>query len=651
MATIGSLVVDLTANSAQFNAGLAKADRTLKSTSARMNRSLATVDRRFQKLGRATSSWAKSLVSLRGAVGVLAGATGLGLLISKSIDFADTIAKTADAIGVSTDALQQYRFAADIAGVEQEKLDKSLTRFVRNMGELARSSSETQTALKDLDPVLLSNLRNANSIEEALRLTFRALANTGDQAKKAAIAYAIFGRSGIAMTNIVKDGSTALEEQLQKARDLGIVIDEELLRSAERAKDQFTILATVIKAQATKAVLEHAGEIANLTQKLIDGIPKIIRWTEEFAKWIGLIDETPAEKLREITSEIDTLQRRLATLRANPSRGDIGIAASIEREIAALKAEREGLRAEVARREREAQAGAASTGGKPAPGPLRVTIPPSTDPRIVAGNAAIDAHMKLLDRLEARGREVFAATRTPLEQYNARLEELNKLLEAGAIDQDTYGRAVKQAQENLDRQGSTIDGVTAKIDLQKNAFNNLGGVLDQVLDGQIKSWEDFGQVAVGVLRNILSELFRVGGAQNDIFGGGGGGLLKGVSGLFGLFGGSGGGGAVGSPGVDPFALGGVVARAHGGPLSALQPALVGERGPELFVPASSGTVVPNRALSGGGTVTVVQNITVNAGVAPTVRAEMMAMLPRFRQEAVGAVVEARRRKPGLFGFE
>lgn len=47
------------------------------------------------------------------------------------------------------------------------------------------------------------------------------------------------------------------------------------------------------------------------------------------------------------------------------------------------------------------------------------------------------------------------------------------------------------------------------------------------------------------------------------------------------------------------------ARAMGGPVSPNQAFLVGERGPEMFVPAGQGTIVPNDRLSGGGKTTVV----------------------------------------------
>ena len=48
------------------------------------------------------------------------------------------------------------------------------------------------------------------------------------------------------------------------------------------------------------------------------------------------------------------------------------------------------------------------------------------------------------------------------------------------------------------------------------------------------------------------------------------------------------------------ALGGLQARAKGGPVTGGSPYLVGERGPELFVPSTGGTVLPNGAGMGGG---------------------------------------------------
>jgi len=41
-------------------------------------------------------------------------------------------------------------------------------------------------------------------------------------------------------------------------------------------------------------------------------------------------------------------------------------------------------------------------------------------------------------------------------------------------------------------------------------------------------------------------------------------------------------------------------RRTGGPVTAGQPFIVGEQGQELFVPQSSGTIVPNDRMGGGG---------------------------------------------------
>ena len=48
--------------------------------------------------------------------------------------------------------------------------------------------------------------------------------------------------------------------------------------------------------------------------------------------------------------------------------------------------------------------------------------------------------------------------------------------------------------------------------------------------------------------------------------------------------------------------------ANGGRPPVGRPSIVGERGPELFVPRSSGTIVPNNKLGGGGSTSVVVNV-------------------------------------------
>jgi len=81
--------------------------------------------------------------------------------------------------------------------------------------------------------------------------------------------------------------------------------------------------------------------------------------------------------------------------------------------------------------------------------------------------------------------------------------------------------------------------------------------------------------------------------------------------------------------------------ANGGYTPPNKPYMVGERGAEMFVPRTAGNIVPNNELGGG--INVVQNISFSTGVVPTVRAEVMNLLPAIKQETINAVAETRAR--------
>jgi hypothetical protein len=97
-----------------------------------------------------------------------------------------------------------------------------------------------------------------------------------------------------------------------------------------------------------------------------------------------------------------------------------------------------------------------------------------------------------------------------------------------------------------------------------------------------------------------------------------------------------GGSASGLTGIASSLLGGLLGlpgRATGGPVSPDRPYMVGERGPELFVPTSSGTVLPSGGVGGGRDVKVA--IAVNAPAGDSYRA-----LTRSSRQVARAVSRA-----------
>ena len=86
----------------------------------------------------------------------------------------------------------------------------------------------------------------------------------------------------------------------------------------------------------------------------------------------------------------------------------------------------------------------------------------------------------------------------------------------------------------------------------------------------------------------------------------------------------------------------ITGRASGGPVSKNTPYIVGERGPELFVPGSSGGIVPNGAMMGGMTVAPVYNIDARGATA-----DLQSALPGILQENNRRIFEELDRRYGV----
>jgi len=81
----------------------------------------------------------------------------------------------------------------------------------------------------------------------------------------------------------------------------------------------------------------------------------------------------------------------------------------------------------------------------------------------------------------------------------------------------------------------------------------------------------------------------------------------------------------------------------GGQVLAGTPYIVGEKGAELFIPSSSGNIVPNHQLSGGGGIVINQSVNFATGVQDTVKNEVLQLLPDIAETSKAAVVEAMNR--------
>lgn len=227
---------------------------------------------------------------------------------------------------------------------------------------------------------------------------------------------------------------------------------------------------------------------------------------------------------------------------------------------------------------------------------------------------------KQRQELIAKGKKVEEETLSPFERMQRDYHELNTLLQGGYIDAQTYDRAVTQVQKKFDELTEKSKEAQSELDeFAKSAAQNIQSSFAEFLfdpfkdglDGMLKGFLDFLRRAVAnaAAANLSQALF--GGLSG---GGIGGGLLgSAFSAVLGAYGDATGttvGGVYGpetQAGLDDL-ISKVSMRAGGGPVTAGQPYIVGEKRAELFVPSTSGTILPSVPSGNGMSVSIITNV-------------------------------------------
>ena len=189
------------------------------------------------------------------------------------------------------------------------------------------------------------------------------------------------------------------------------------------------------------------------------------------------------------------------------------------------------------------------------------------------------------------------------EFFNESLGETNLLVDGLSTSANIFNEELLNAQ--------------SETELLNERFKEIGQAIEQGLVSNltdaVMGTQTLGQAAINVLDQLKRKLVEVavqkavsgiGGFLGGIFGGGGGGgggLIPFQSGLL-----------SGSP-ID-FTGGDLLTFANGGRPPVGRASVVGERGPELFVPSTAGTIIPNNQLAGGSTNNIVVNVNMEGGV-------------------------------------
>lgn len=468
MANVGSLVVDLRANSAAFVAEMEKSRTATERLSRNVEAGMSRVGTAFQSASRFIQGFA--------------GALSVGAVIEfsrASVAAVGGLADLAAQLGISAEALQVYRFAANTGGASAEQLETALIRLGDTIGNAARGNAEAIASFDRLGVRILDVAGNIRPTEAILEDIARALAATEDPARRVAAANDLFGRSGARLIPMLSDLAGGYDQLRGAAERAGQVVSADIVERTKRLADAWaatqTSLRNIAATVATPAfeafarVMEHAARGAEVVRLLLNGgsISELQQLSERVA---GL-----RENIRQEQTILDGL-----TNRPQAERDDLrqwiefrrSRVENFQRELAAAQARLNELR--------------------PPAAPGDSNPPASGNPPRGSGAAArateADRFGESLERLQRQIDPVYRLER----EYAEQRQILDEAFNSGAFTVERYGERVSQLNARYDEARKSALGVA---DGAARATDRTGEL--------IQAFEGFGRSSAKTIADMV----------------------------------------------------------------------------------------------------------------------------------------------------
>lgn len=667
-----NLFIDIEARYAKYQDSMAKMESTTRS-------SVKAMEGHFNGLGSAIAN-------------ITAGLS-VGLVLSSMRDAVEQLAAlddAADITGASVESLSSLLNTLKPSGIGLEQVTDIAGKLTRAMAGADEETSSAAAAFRALKVETKDAAGNLRPVDDVLVDLAKSLSQYADGSNKVALVQAILSKSGAQYLPLLKDlastqreAATVTAEQAEQADKLDkslaamaasvnavkIAIGSSLIPQLNEVIDKFKA-ARKAGLDFWDAIRQAGGaqptdEVENLKRQRQTNLDDLQRFTKEFNDYASgkrQPQEGRVDRLRELINErgqavarynkeierfqilVDTdisnglpdggvaqgskapAAPRLPPKPEKPEKIDRAeLTADQKAVIEAFEALVKADAAAVALAKKIEIIDAAFFDGRASAESYDAAIQAAFKTQATAGKE--DERVKLADK--------WKDAIDPVRQYVKELEEVRRLVREGFLTKDQGLEAEFTIQLKID--DAAFGKLEKQVDKSKGLFDDLGEAVSSSLGQGVLAGERLGDtlrslgqslLSIGVrefLTKPFSEFLSTGLKSGDFLGM-----------LAGLFGGSSGGGG-GGGGFTGISLPG---RASGGPVVAGKAYMVGEVGPELFVPKSNGTIVPNNRLSAGGGVSIVQNITVASGAT---RGEVLAAMSAAKESAKREIYESMRR--------
>lgn len=285
--TVGILDVLFRAKTDRFEKGTRRAGKSV----SRFSATVRIADRGVAAFGRSMLRAARSIGVFAAAI-TTGAVVALTALVKSQAEAIDSLAKTADKLGITTEALAGLQHAGKLTGNEVRTLNMGIQRMVRRVAEAAMGTGEAQQALKDLglDAVKLAKL----SPDKQFAAIAEAMAKVPTQGRRVQLAFKLFDSEGVALVNTLALGGRRLQELTEEAKRFGTAVSRIDAANVEAMNDAITRASAALAGIGSKITVT----IAPVVQRLVN----------DFTEWSSVITSAAIKNaVLEIANSFDAV--------------------------------------------------------------------------------------------------------------------------------------------------------------------------------------------------------------------------------------------------------------------------------------------------------------------------------------------------------
>ena len=235
--------------------------------------------RAFSSLKRGLKGVSKAIFNMKTGLAAVAGIAGLGLLIRSSLQSIDKLGKLSRQVFISTERLGAFRLSAELGGTSLEAFAKGVRTMAVGINDwLVKGTGIAKDAFIQLG-ITQDDLRATNGdLFEQFKIVANALREMEDGTDKTAAAYKLFGGRNIELLTAIENGTMGMEEQFKVAQRLGLVMSKELVAGVEAANDSMSLTKLGIKGLVEQMTARLAPAILQISDNIRE---KLLNWVEK----------------------------------------------------------------------------------------------------------------------------------------------------------------------------------------------------------------------------------------------------------------------------------------------------------------------------------------------------------------------------------